>query len=115
MLLDTYKDIIGENLTISTVKILDDIISMLEVDKNFISTAILTIRQYIGPAFTYSVAKKLIKLRSDLTKEEKLDCRKQSEDVLNNYEGPIGETSSFFQKINSKIKKNDKDKLFIKR
>jgi hypothetical protein len=87
---------------------------MLEVDKNFISTAILTIRQYIGPAFTYSVAKKLIKLRSDLTKEEKLDCRKQSEDVLNNYEGPIGETSSFFQKINSKIKKNDKYKLFIK-
>ena len=114
VLLDTYKDIIGENLTISTLKILDDIISMLEVDKNFISTAILTIRQYIGPAFTYSVAKKLIKLRSDLTKEEKLDCRKQSEDVLNNYEGPIGETSSFFQKINSKIKKNDKDKLFIK-
>ena len=111
---DTYKEIIGENLTISTLKILDDIIDILEIDKSLISTTILTIRQYIGPAFTYSVAKKLIKLRSDLSKKEKTDCKNQSEEVLNKYEGPKGETSSYFQILSSKIKKNDKDKEYMK-
>ena len=111
---ETYKDIIGENLTISTLKILDDIIDSLEVDKNFIPTAILTIRQYIGPAFTYSAAKTLVKFRSDLTREEIIECKKQCEEVLNKYEGPQGETSSFFQKLNTKLKKNAKDKFFIK-
>ena len=67
MLFSSFKDIIGENLANITLKILDDIIGILEINKNLISTSILTIRQYIGPAFTYSVCKKLIKLRSDLT------------------------------------------------
>ena len=114
ILYDTYKDIIGENLTISTLKILDDIVDLLEIDKNFISTAILTIRQYIGPAFTYSVAKTLIKLRTDLTREEIIECKSQCEEVLNKYEGPAGETSSFFQKLTSVLKKNNKDKYFLK-
>ena len=114
ILQDTYKDIIGENLTISTLKILDDIIDALEVDKNFISTAILTIRQYIGPAFTYQAAKTLVKFRGDLTREEIIECKKQCEEVLNKYEGPKGETSSFFQKLNTKLKKNAKDKNFLK-
>ena len=111
---DTYKEIIGENLTISTLKILDDIVGILEIDKSMISTTILTIRQYIGPAFTYSVAEKLIKLRSDLTNDEKKDCKSQSEEVLNNYEGPKGESSSYFQILSSIIKKNNKDKEYKK-
>ena len=114
MLFSSFKDIIGENLTNITLKILDDIIGILEINKNLISTSILTIRQYIGPAFTYSVCKKLIKLRSDLTKEEKIDCKNQCEEVLNKYEGPKNETSSYFQILNYKIKKNDKDKEYLK-
>ena len=85
MLFSSFKDIIGENLANITLKILDDIIGILEINKNLISTSILTIRQYIGPAFTYSVCKKLIKLRSDLTKEEKIDCKNQCEEVLNKF------------------------------
>ena len=95
----TYKDIIGENLTISTLKILDDIIDMLEVDIIFVSKPILEIRQYIGPAFTLSVAAKIIELRSDLNEKDKKDCKNQCKDVLENYQGPEGESSSFFQKL----------------
>ena len=114
ILYDAYKDIIGENLINTTLQILDDIVLMLEIDINLISTPILTIRQYIGPAFTYSVATKIIELRNDLSKEATKDCENQCEDVLKNYQGPEGETSSFFQKLSSNIKENKKDKSYIK-
>ena len=114
IIFNTYKDLIGEDLSITTLKLLDDIIGILEIDKTLISTTILAIREYIGPAFTYGVAKKLIKLRSDLSKEEKIDCKNQCEEVLNSYEGPKGETSSYFQLLSSKIKKNSKDKKYLK-
>ena len=114
LLFNSFKNIVGENLANNTLTILYDIIGILEIDKSMFSTTILTIRQYIGPAFTYSVAKKLIKLRSDLNKEEKIDCKSQCEDVLNNYEGPDDESSSYFQILHNKIKDNKKDKKFIK-
>ena len=114
LLSNSFKNIVGENLTNATLSILDNIIGILEIDKSMISTTILTIRQYIGPAFTYSVAKKLIKLRSDLNKQEKIDCKSQCEEVLNNYEGPKDESSSYFQILHSKIKDNKKDKKFVK-
>ena len=79
-----------------------------------ISTSCLAIREYIGPAFAYSSAKKFIKLRSDFSKEEKNDCKKQCEDVLNNYNGPKNEDSSYFILLSKKIKKNDKDKILKK-
>ena len=112
--LSVYTDITGKNLASSTLVILDFIIGALEIDKIKITTPIINIRQYIGPAFTYSVAKKLIKLRSDLNKEEKTNCLNLCEEVLNGYVSPKVETASYFQILSSKIKKNDKDKEYFK-
>ena len=114
IVVNVYKEIIGEDLTNTTSKILDDIIGLLEIDKSMFSSIILSIRQYIGPAFTYGVAKKLIKLRSDLTNEEIIDCKKQCEEILNKYEGDKTEYSSHFYILDSKIKKNKKDKEYLK-
>ena len=90
---DTYASTIGENLAKSTLKILEDIYDFLDVSQCMISTSCLAIREYIGPAFAYSAAKKFVKLRSDFSKDEKIDCKKQCEDVLNNYNGPKNEDS----------------------
>ena len=114
ILSDAYTCIVGENLVNSTLKILDDINDFLEVSQCMISSTCLAIRQYIGPAFAYSAAKKFIKLRTDLSNEEKNDCKKQCEDVLNNYNGPKNEDSSYFIILFQKIKKNDKDKILKK-
>ena len=114
ILFDSYSGIVGENLTNTTLKILDDILNFLEVSHCMISSSCLEIREYIGPAFAYSAAKKFIKLRSDLSKKEKIDCKKQCEDVLNNYNGPKNEDSSYFILLSKKIKKNDKDKIVKK-
>ena len=111
--IDHYKEVIGENLSIATLKILDSIIVLLEIDQNIISTTILEIRQYIGPAFTYAVAENLIKLRSDLKEQEIKECKKQVEEILNEYEGPKGESSSYFQILSYKIKRNNKDKDYL--
>ena len=110
---NAFSDLIGQNLTNSTLILLDYIINLLEIDKNKITSPILTIRQYIGPAFTYSVAKELIKLRSDLKKEEIINCKTLCEEVLNGYESPKEESSSsYFQMLSSKVKKNEKDKEY---
>ena len=114
-LFETYSRTVGENLTNTTLKILDDILNFLSVSQCMISTSCLSIRQYIGPAFAYSAAKKLVKLRTDLSKEEKKDCKKQCEDVLNNYTSQKNEDSSYFHLLREKIKKNDKDQRLSKR
>ena len=49
-----------------------------------------------------------------MKEKEKIDCKNQCEEVLNKYEGPKNETSSYFQILNYKIKKNDKDKEYLK-
>ena len=114
ILSESYSGIVGENLTNSTLKILDDIINFLEVSQYMISSSCLALREYIGPAFAYSAAKKFVKLRSDFSKDEIKDCKAQCEDVLNNYVGPKNEDSSYFIILSKKIKKNDKDKKFKK-
>ena len=111
---ESYTGIVGENLTKSTLKILDDIINFLGVDQCMISVSCLSIREYIGPAFTYSAAKKVIKLRTEFSNEERIDCKKQCEEVLNNYSGPKNEDSSYFILLSQKIKKNIKDKILKK-
>ena len=114
-LFGSYSATVGENLTNATLKILDDILDFLEVSQCMVSTSCLAIRQYIGPAFAYSAAKKLIKLRTDFSKKEKNDCKKQCEEVLNNCNSQKNEDSSYFYILREKIKKNDKDKRLSKR
>ena len=81
ILQNTYSEIVGDNLTDSTLQILNYIIEFLEISQCMISSTCLSIRLYIGPAFTYSAAKKLVKLRSDLSKSEIKDGKSQCEDV----------------------------------
>ena len=114
ILSDSYSGIVGENLAKATLKILDDILDFLEVSQCMISSSCLAMREYIGPAFTYSAAKKCVKLRSDFSKDEKKDCKSQCEDVLNNYHGTKNEDSSYFILLSKKLKKNDKDKVLKK-
>ena len=111
---ESYTGIVGENLTKSTLKILDDIINFLEVDKCMISVSCLAIREYIGPAFTNELAEKVIELRSDFSKEERIDCIKQWKEILNNYKGPKNEDSSYFILLTKKINKIIKNSLTIK-
>ena len=103
-----FEHLIGENLLKETLEILDDLIAYLDNSAFLISTIIVSIRKYIGPAFTYSVAEKLINLRKNLDKKSKEDYLSICEEVLKTYKGPEGEKSTYFQ-ILSKIKKNKKD------
>ena len=53
--------------------------------------------EYNGFYDMYSVER--LHIDKFLTREEIIECKKQCEEVLNKYEGPQGETSSFFQKF----------------
>ena len=107
ILSNEFKHLIKENLLKETLKILDDIIASLENSAFLISTTIESIRKYIGPAFTYSVAEKLINLRNDLDKKSKKDYLSDCEKVLNTYKGPEGEKSTYFQILSKNQKITD--------
>ena len=116
LLVETYDPLVGENLTKSTIKILDDIINFFEVSQVMITSSCLIIRQYIGPAFSSSAAKKLVSLRSDFSKREKDDSKKQCEEALKSYKGPKnGDSSGYFNLLGEKIKIIDKEKKILKK
>ena len=52
---ETYKGLAGKNLTVSTIKILNDIHDFLDVSPYMISSSCLTLRQYVGPAFNLNI------------------------------------------------------------
>ena len=116
LLVETYEPIVGENLTKSTIKILEDIYNFFEVSQTLIASSCLTIRLYIGPAFSSSAAKKLVSLRSDFSKKEKEDSQRECEEALKGYKGPkIGDNSGYFNLLGEKIKIIDKEKKILKK
>lgn len=115
LLIETYEPLVGENLAKSTIKILDDIIDFFEVTQPMIVSSCIIIRQYIGPAFSGSAAKKLISLRDDFSKKEKEDSKNQCEDALKTYKSPKGDCSGFFNLLGETIKKIDKEKIILKK
>jgi hypothetical protein len=74
------------------------------------------IRQYIGPAFSGSAAKKLVSLRRDFSKKEREECKKHCEEAIKSYKGTKSENcSGFFNLLGEKITKIDKEKKILKK
>ena len=116
LLFEAYEPIVGEHFTKATIKILNDIIGFFEVSQPLIVSSCLTIRQFIGPAFTISAAKKLIYLRDDFSYKEKEESKDECEEALSNYNGPKdGDCSGYFTILSERISKLEKIKNFIKK
>ena len=116
LLIETYNPVVGENLTKSTIEILNNIYDFFEVTQPLIVSSCLIIRQYIGPAFSPSAAKKLVSLRRDFSKKERKESKKQCEEALKNYIGTKNENcSGYFNLLGEKISNNDKEKKILKK
>ena len=110
ILTETYEPVVGQNLTKSTLKIMDDIHDFLDVSSYMISSSCLTLRQYIGNSFSVSTVKALIKLRSDFTSEEKDDAIAQCKEVLESYNEPANnDMEGYFQYMDKELKKQERE------
>ena len=110
---ETFENLVGKNLTESTVKILRDIYEFLTVSSSMISSSIFTLRQYIGPSFSLKRAEAFIKLRKDFKEEETINAIKLCKDTLNKYnidskEDP--DASSYFQIMDKEMKRQQRAK-----
>jgi len=110
---ETFENLVGKNLTESTVKILKNIYEFLTVSSSMISSSIFTLRQYIGPTFSLDRAEAFIKLRTDFKEEETFDAIRECKDTLNKYnkdskEDP--EVLSYFQIIDKEMKRQEREK-----
>ena len=104
-LYETYSGIVGNNLTESTLKILNDIYDFLDVSSYMISSSCLILRQYIGPSFDFKTARILIRLRKDFSKDDIIDAENQCKEVLSKYVDTGNSIKGgFFEKIKSDIK-----------
>ena len=110
---ETFENLVGKNLTTSTVKILNNIYDFLCVSPSMITSSIFTLRQYIGPTFSINKAAAFMKLRTDFKEEETADAIKQCQDALRKYtidfkEDP--EVISYFQIIDREIRRQEREK-----
>ena len=116
LLIETYNPVVGENLTKTTIEILNNIYDFFEVSLPLVVSSCLIIRQYIGPAFSGSAAKKLVSLRRDLTKKEREQSKKHCEEALKTYKGTKSDNcSGYFNLLGEKITKIDKEKKILKK
>ena len=114
----SFEGIVGEKSTVSTIKILNDINDFLEVSPYMISSSCLTLREYIGPFFNVSVAKALIKLRTDFQSEDTSDAIQQCTEVLEKYQDNNKEdsnTMNFFQIIEKEMKRQAEEEERLKK
>ena len=91
-----YESIIGDNLTLSTIKILNDILDFFNSSPNMISSTCLPLREYIGSAFNLNTLKDLINLRTDLNEQDKNDALKKCKEVIDNYKKNNNVILSYF-------------------
>ena len=117
LLSETYEGLVGKNLTLATIKILNDIHDFLDVSPYMISSSCLTLREYIGPTFNLSKAKALIKLRTDFKDEDKDDGVQQCKEVLDNYQEHLKEDDSmnYFQIIEKEMKRQADEEKRLQR
>ena len=99
---ETYEGLVGKNLTVSTIKILNDIHDFLDVSPYMISSSCLTLRQYVGPAFNLNLAKALIKLRSDFSVDDMNDAIDE-------------ESMNYFKIIEKEMKRQEDEERILKR
>ena len=118
LLNETYEGLVGKNLTVSTIKILNDIHDFLDVSPYMISSSCLTLRQYVGPAFNLNVAKALIKLRSDFSVDDMNDAIEQCKEVLDKYHEDNKEdeeSMNYFKIIEKEMKRQAEEERILKR
>ena len=118
LLNETYEGLVGKNLTVSTIKILNDIHDFLDVSPYMISSSCLTLRQYVGPAFNLNVAKALIKLRTDFSVDDMNDAIEQCKEVLDKYQEDNKEdeeSMNFFKIIEKEMKRQEEEEKLLKR
>ncbi|MCQ2815916.1 MAG: hypothetical protein MJ252_01500 [archaeon] len=105
---ETYSGLVGNNLTEQNLKILGDLRSFLTISSYMISSACLTIREYIGPSFKLKTAKTLVNMRTDFTKEDRDDAISQCKEVLEKYDATAKPgTGGFFDRMKSEIAKEE--------
>ena len=100
-----YESIIGNELTTSTIKILNDILDFLNMNLDTISNSCLLLRQYIGPSFNLSLVQNLISLKNDLKEEDKNNLIGKCKEVLDKYQED-GNELNYFQLIEIEQKDN---------
>jgi len=118
LLNETYEGLVGKNLTVSTIKILNDIHDFLDVSPYMISSSCLTLRQYVGPAFNLNLAKALIKLRSDFSVDDMNDAIEQCKEVLDKYHEDNKEdeeSMNYFKIIEKEMKRQAEEERILKR
>ena len=106
---DSYKDIVGVNLCLNSLKILNDIKEFLEVSSYMISSSCLTLRQFLGKSFSLNVCKTIIKLRSDFNNDEKNDAIEQCKEILESFndDNNNNEETNYFDEIEKEITNNN--------
>ena len=118
ILKETYEGLVGKNLTISTLKILEDIHDFLKESPDMIYSSFLTLRKYVGPSFNLNVAKTLIKLRTDFKTEEINEAIEQFKDLLDNFKDDPNEDLSptnYFKMIEKEMKRKEDEEKKLKR
>ena len=118
LLNETYEGLVGKNLTVSTIKILNDTHDFLDVSPYMISSSCLTLRQYVGPAFNLNLAKALIKLRTDFNDEDMNDAIEQCKEVLDKYQETNKEDEegmNYFKIIEKEMKRQEEEENLLKK
>ena len=111
-----FTGLIGQKSAESTIKILNDIHDFLEVSPYMISSSCLTLREYIGPSFNISVAKTLIKLRTDYQSDDINDAIQQCSEILSKYQDDNkGDSKNFFQMIEEAMKRQAEEEELLKK
>ena len=109
---ESYTDIVGPNLCLNSLKILNDIKEFLEVNSYMISSSCLTLRQYLGKSFSLNVCKTIIKLRSDFNNDEKNDAIEQCKEILENFNDDNNNNNqdeNYFDEIEKEINNNNNE------
>ncbi len=105
-----YQRVLGEFLTLETLKIIDDFIDFLDVSSDMISVSCTKLREFNGPSFTLNTCKALINLRVDLTKEEKNDAISTCKEIFLNFPREDGskKSNAFFKNLESEMEEDER-------
>ncbi|MCQ2817739.1 MAG: PH domain-containing protein [archaeon] len=107
-LFDYFVRQTGQNLAETSLKILDQICDFLGTSFKGIPAKALTLRENIGSSFSPTMARALILLKTDLTKEEKKEAVIKCRAIIWSVEDPNkGESRSFFEKMQNEMMQNE--------
>jgi hypothetical protein len=106
-----YTNLVGEFVTLETLKILDDFLDFLDVSSYMISVSCTKLREFNGPSFTLNTCKALINLRCDMTKEEKNEAIATCKEILQNFTKSADEkekSNGFLKNLENDILEEEK-------